>query len=72
MGLAKLRKDYGLTRHQQAKARGVTAKKIWASEHGVMKPENIALKTALKLANYFGCSTSDLLTPDEEDTNGDV
>ena len=72
MGLAKLRKDSGLTLHQLAKASGVNYQKIWQIEHGVIKPENIALKTAIKLANYFGCSTSDLLTPDEEDTNGDV
>ena len=72
MGLAKLRKDSGLTLHQLAKASGVNYQKIWQIEHGVIKPENIALKTALKLAKYFGCRTSDLLTPDEEDTKGDV
>ncbi len=72
MGLAKLRKDSGLTLHQLAKVSGVNYQKIWQIEHGVIKPENIALKTAVKLAKALDCCTKDLLTPDEEDANGDV
>lgn len=72
MGLAKLRKDSGLTLHELAKSSGVNYQKIWQIEHGVIKPENIALKTAMKLAGALDCSVKDLLTPDEVDENGDV
>ena len=73
MGLAKLRKNLGLTLHQLAEKSGVNYQKIWQIEHGVIKPENIALKTATKLARALDCRTKDLLSPDDkEDVNGDV
>lgn len=73
MGLAKLRKESGLTLHQLAEKSGVNYQKIWQIEHGVIKPENIALKTATKLSKALDCCTKDLLTPDdEEDIDGDM
>ena len=72
MGLKDLRTKKGLSYHQLAKASGVNYQKIWQIEHGVIKPENIALKTAIKLAKALDCCTKDLLTPDEEETNGNM
>ena len=65
MGLAKLRKDSGLTLKQLAAKSGVNYQKIWQIEHGKIKSENIALRTAQKLAKALDCEAKDLLTPDE-------
>ena len=65
MGLAKLRKDAGLTLHQLAEKSGVNFMKIHQIERGTIKVENIALKTAQKLANALDCAPKDLLAPDE-------
>lgn len=67
MGLKNLRLAKGFTYHELAKASGVNYQKIWQIEHGVIKPENIALKTAMKLATALDCCTKDLLTPDSEE-----
>ena len=67
MGLAKFRKDAGLTLQQLAAKSGVNYQKIWQIEHGVIKAENITLKTANKLADALGCDPQDLLTPDDEE-----
>lgn len=67
MGLAKFRKDAGLTLHQLAAKSGVNYQKIWQIEHGVIKAENITLKTAKKLADALDCDPQDLLTPDNEE-----
>ena len=64
MGLAKLRKDAGLTLHQLAKKSGVNYMKIHQIEHGKIKVENIMLRTAQKLAIALDCEAKDLLTPD--------
>ena len=61
MGLAKLRKDADLTLHQLAVKSGVNYQKIWQIENGVIKAENIRLKTAKKLATALDCSFEDLL-----------
>lgn len=66
MGLATLRRKSGLTLCQLAEKSGVNYQKIWQIEHNVIKPENIALKTAIKLSKALGCKTSDLLAEDEE------
>ena len=66
MGLATLRRELGLTLYQLAEKSGVNYQKIWQIEHNVIKPENIALKTAIKLSRALGCKTSDLLAEDEE------
>lgn len=65
MGLAKLRKEAGLTLHQLAAKSGVNYQKIWQIEHGKIKVEHIMLRTAQKLATALHCDPKDLLTPDE-------
>lgn len=67
MGLAKLRKESGLTLHQLAEKSGVNYQKIWQIEHGVIKPENIAVKTATKLSKALDCDIADFLEPDDEE-----
>ena len=64
MGLAKLRRDAGLSLHKLAKMSGVNYMKIHYIEHGKIKPENITLRTAHSLAMALGCSPEDLLTDD--------
>ena len=64
MGLAKLRKEAGLTLHQLAKKSGVNYMKIHQIEKGKIKAEHIMLRTAEKLATALECETKDLLTPD--------
>lgn len=70
MGLKDLRTKKGLSYHQLAKASGVNYQKIWQIEHGVIKPENIALKTAIKLAKALDCRPEDLTQPDQRDADG--
>ncbi len=65
MGLAKLRKEAGLTLKELAKISGVNYVKICQIEHGKIKVEHIMLRTAKKLANALGCEPLNLLTPDE-------
>lgn len=66
MGVAKLRKEAGLTYKQLAELAGVNYQKIWQIEHGIINPERLWLKTALKLANAFKCEVEELLEPDDE------
>ena len=61
MGLAKLRKDAGLTLHQLAARSGVNYMKIHHIEHGKIKPENITLRTAQKLADALGCEPKNIM-----------
>ena len=61
MGLAQMRKEAKLTLHQLAKKSGVNFMKIHQIEHGKIKPENITLKTAQKLATALGCKPEELL-----------
>ncbi len=70
MGLAKLRKEAGLTLHGLAEKSGVNYMKIHQIEHGKIKAEHIMLRTAQKLANALGCDPKDLLTPDEDEQKG--
>ena len=65
MGLVKLRKQAGLTLKGLAALSGVNYMKIHYIERGKIKPENISLQTAQKLASALGCEPKDLLTPDE-------
>ena len=67
MGLAKLRKEAGLTLHGLAEKSGVNYQKIWQIENNKIKVEHIMLRTAQKLANALGCEPKDLLTPDENE-----
>lgn len=61
MGLKRLRKEKGYTLHSLAEKSGVNYQKIWQIENGVIDVENIALKTALKLAAALDCTAQDLL-----------
>ena len=72
MGLKDLRLAKGFTLHSLAEASGVNYQKIWQIEHKVIKPENIALKTAVKLAKALDCKPEDLMTPNKEDSNEEV
>lgn len=69
MGLAKLRKESGLTLHQLAKKSGVNYMKIHQIEKGKINVENITLRVATKLAEALNCSTNDLLVPDNNKEN---
>lgn len=66
MGLAKLRQEAGLSLHGLAAISGVNYMKIHQIERGKIKPENITLRVAQKLANALGCEPKDLMTVDEE------
>ena len=66
MALAKLRKDAGLTLHRLAEKSGVNYQKIHQIERGKIKPENITLRTAQKLAAALDCSPEDLLNAKEK------
>lgn len=66
MGLRKLRLAKGYTLHKLAELSGVNYQKIWQIERSVINPENIALKTAIKLSKALGCSPEELMKPDEE------
>jgi transcriptional regulator with XRE-family HTH domain len=68
MGLFKLRKEAGLTLKELAAKSGVNFMKIHQIERRKIKPENITLRTAQKLANALNCRPKDLLAPD--DNNG--
>ena len=72
MGLKDLRLAKGFTLHSLAEASGVNYQKIWQIEHKVIKPENIALKTAVKLAEALDCNPEDLMTPNKEDSDEEV
>jgi transcriptional regulator with XRE-family HTH domain len=61
MGLREIRQEKGLTLKQLAEISGVHYVKIAQIETGKIKPENITLKNALKLAKALDCSTDDLL-----------
>jgi transcriptional regulator with XRE-family HTH domain len=67
MGLAKFRKAAGLTLKALAEKSGVNFMKIHQIEHQKIKPENITLRTAQKLANALNCEPKDLLTPDDNE-----
>lgn len=63
MGLAKLRREAGLTLHQLAGLSGVNYMKIHQIERGKIKAQNITLRVALKLAKALACEPEDLIEP---------
>ena len=69
MALQQLRKAKGLTLKGLAEISGVNYQKIWQIENGVIKSENITLKTAQKLAQALGCTPEDLLANKENVQN---
>ena len=66
MSLHERRRVKGLTLHQLADLSGVNYMKIHYIEHGKIKPENIALKTAIKLARALDCEPENLLEEAEK------
>lgn len=68
MGLKDLRAAKGFSRSELAKISGIRYQKIRDIEVGIIKPENIALKTAVKLAAALGCDPAELMKPDKEDS----
>lgn len=69
MGLKDLREAKNLSRAELAKLSGIRYQKIRDIEVGVIKPENITLKTALKLAAALDCQPEDLTKPDKEESD---
>ena len=69
MGLKDLREAKNLSRAELAKLSRIRYQKIRDIEVGIIKPENITLKTALKLAAALDCQPEDLTKPDKEVTN---
>lgn len=61
MGLRELRKEKGYTLHGLAEVSGVNYMKIHQIETGKINPQNIALKTAVKLSKALGCKPEDIL-----------
>lgn len=61
MGLKKLRTEKGLTLVQLAGVSGLNYVKIHQIETRKIKPENIRLSTALKLAHALNCEPEALL-----------
>ncbi len=61
MGLKELRLAKGLTLKELAEKSGVGYMQIHKIETRKSKPENIALKTAVKLAKALDCRPEDIL-----------
>ena len=61
MGLRELRQAKGLTLMELAKKSGVGYQQIHKIETRKSKPENIALKTAVKLVTALDCRPEDIL-----------
>ena len=61
MGLRTLRKAAGLTLQQLAEKSGVHFVKIQQIETGKIKPENITLRNAIKLAKALNCRPEDIM-----------
>ena len=65
MGLKELRQAKGLTLKQLAELSGVHYMKIHQIESGKIKPENMTLRNAIKLAEALGCTPDELLNKEE-------
>lgn len=68
MGLKDLRVAKGYTRTELSKLSGIRYQKIRDIEAGIIRPENITLKTAIKLAKALECDPEELMRPDKEAT----
>lgn len=65
MSLREIRQERGLTLKQLAELSGVHYMKIHQIETGKIKPENITLRNAVKLANALGCTPDEFLNKEE-------
>lgn len=61
MGLREIRQAKGLTLMELAERSGVGYMQIHKIETGKSNPQNIALKTAVKLAEALDCRPEDIL-----------
>ena len=61
MGLRDMRKAKGYTLKGLAAVSGVNYQKIHQIETGKINPQNITLKTAMKLAKALDCKPEDIL-----------
>jgi transcriptional regulator with XRE-family HTH domain len=61
MNLRQRREAAGLSLHKLADKSGVNYMKIHQIEHEKIKPENITLRTAMKLAGALRCTPEELL-----------
>ena len=66
MELKDLREARNLSRAELSKVSGIRYQKIRDIEVGIIKPENITLKTAIKLAQALECDPAELMKPDRE------
>ena len=66
LGFKYLREGRNLSRAELSKASGIRYQKIRDIEVGIIKPENITLKTAIKLAQALECDPAELMKPDRE------
>jgi len=66
MSLESLRHGAGLSLHKLAELSGVNYMKIHQIERGKIKPENITLRTAQKLADALGCEPKELMAPEQQ------
>lgn len=71
MGLKDLREARNLSRTELAKLSGIRYQKIRDIEVGIIKPENIALRTAVKLAQALECDPAELMKPNKGESNAD-
>ena len=69
MGLKDLRLAKGYSRTELAKVSGIRYQKIRDIEVGIIKPENITLKTALKLPPPPPPPPPPLTKPDKEESD---
>lgn len=72
MSLGRLRREARLTLHGLAEKSGVHYMKIHQIEKGKIKPENISLRTALKLSAALGCKPDALVEIDSPGVNQDA
>lgn len=72
MRLEDLRLAKGYTRSELSKISGIRYQKIRDIEVGIIKPENIALRTAIKLAQALECQPKELIDElkKQEEENG--
>ena len=61
MGLRELRQAKALTLMELAVKTGINYQQIHKIETGKSKPQNIALKTAIKLAEALDCRPEDIV-----------
>jgi len=66
MSLESMRQAAGLSLHKLAEKSGVNYMKIHQIERGKIKPENITLRTAQKLADALGCEPKELMAPEQQ------